>query len=84
MMISQNRVAPELLHFSVANRYHIGGGLKISWHVKSEKAVHSRPGTKIRYNYQDQGPVPRVVTKEREREGEKKVNRDIRIKSQDQ
>ena len=60
MMISQNRIEPELLQFSVANRYHIGGGLKISWHVKSEKLFISqdreqRSGTIIRSKGQYQG-----------------------------
>ena len=39
-MIYQNRIEPELLDINAANRYHIGGGLKLTWHVKSEKAIH--------------------------------------------
>ena len=58
MMISQNRIEPELLHFSVANRYHIGGGLKISWHVKKlfiSQDREQRSGTIIRSKDQYQG-----------------------------
>ena len=91
MMISQNRIEPELLQFSVASRYHIGGGLKISWHVKSEKLFISqdreqRSGTIIRSKGQYQGLWPKKEREKEKRGNQKYKDKESRpmIRSRDQ